>query len=183
MKFIDGAFYGPKIDIHVHDSINRKHQCATIQLDFQLPQRFELEYTDTNNQLQTPVMIHRAIYGSLERFFAILSEHLKGKWPFWLSPKQCCILTINDKFGDYANDVCKTLKSEGFAAHVDNSGNTIKKKIVTAQKSQYNFILVVGQKEVDKGEVNVRSRDSQMLGTMKVEAIVDMFKDLEKSFK
>lgn len=162
----DGAFYGPKIDIKIGDALKRWLQCATIQLDFQLPERFELEYkADTNDKEQTvsrPVMIHRAILGSVERMTAILTEHFKGKWPLWLSPRQILVVPVGVKFFDYAQSLQHQLsKKFGFYADVDVSGNTLQKKIRTGQLYRYNFIFIVGEQEQEKGGVNVRNRDIQ----------------------
>ena len=176
----DGAFYGPKIDIHLTDSLNRKHQCATIQLDFQLPskERFDLKYVDENGESKTPVIIHRAIYGSFERFIAILCEHYNKKWPLWLNPKQIAILPISEKFLSYANQVKDELRKHKFYVDVDESDNTIPKKIRNAQDSQYNYILVVGQKEIDTKTVNVRYRDND---TKKMINVNDLIVELNNN--
>ena len=129
----DGAFYGPKIDIHVFDALDRMHQCATVQLDFQLPIRFGLQYngpsSDPAEAVQRPVMVHRAILGSVERMSAVLIEHFGGKWPFWLSPRQICIVPIDLKFLDYADEVQAMLHSAGFYVDVDDSSKTLNKKV------------------------------------------------------
>lgn len=161
----DGAFYGPKIDIHIKDSLNRSHQCGTIQLDFNLPERFELEFQNKRGELERPVLIHRAIYGSVERFFALLCEHYGGKWPFWLSPRQIMIIPVNDKL---AGDVLK-IKNEYYSEYctdTDVSTDMMAAKIAKAQIQQYNYILVVGTKELTNGTVNVRQRDGKVLGEM-----------------
>ncbi|KAJ2444397.1 threonyl-tRNA synthetase [Coemansia sp. RSA 2424] len=164
----DGAFYGPKIDITIRDALNRSHQCATIQLDFQLPQRFKLQYrvpTSTDEEtgeasdFQQPVIIHRAILGSVERMIAILMENFAGKWPFWLSPRQIMVIPVTTAIYDYAGQVQKTLHEAGFFADVDLSGDSMLKKIRNAEIAQYNFICVVGDKEMDERSVNVRCRD------------------------
>ena len=175
-----GAFYGPKIDIHLTDSLNRKHQCATIQLDFQLPskERFDLKYVDENGEYQTPVMIHRAIYGSFERFIAILCEHYNKKWPFWINPNQIAVLPISEKFLSYANHVKDELRKHKFYVDVDESSNTIPKKIRNAQDEQYNYILVVGQKEIDTNTVNVRYRDND---TKKMISIGELIVELDNN--
>ena len=156
----NGAFYGPKIDVHICDSLGKKHQCGTIQLDFQLPKRFGLQYVDENGEFQTPVMIHRAIFGSFERFIAILIEHFNGDWPLWLSPRQIKIVPVSEKFLNYAKQVKNDLMKHKFYIDVDESNNTLKKKIRDAEIEKYNYILVVGQQEVDSKSVNVRSRDN-----------------------
>ncbi|VVT53527.1 uncharacterized protein SAPINGB_P003618 [Magnusiomyces paraingens] len=165
----DGAFYGPKIDIMISDALKRWHQCATIQLDFQLPRRFELEYraadgtdskeTDVDGRYVNPVMIHRAIYGSFERMIGILTEHFFGKWPFWLSPRQVLVIPVGVKFNDYAQKVRDTLWDAGFFADTDLGPNTLQKKVRTGQLQQYNFIFIVGDEEEKSQSVNVRNRD------------------------
>lgn len=161
----DGAFYGPKIDIKISDALRRWFQCATIQLDFQLPARFELEYKITNekgNSMARPVMIHRAILGSVERMTAILTEHYKGKWPFWLSPRQILVVPVGAKYIDYAQSLRDQLvKLHNFYADVDVSGNTLQKKVRTGQVMKYNFIFIVGEQEQAENSVNVRNRDIQ----------------------
>ena len=158
-----GAFYGPKIDIKLTDSLGRKHQCATIQLDFQLPSkdRFDLTFVNNKNELETPVIIHRAIYGSFERFVAILCEHYKGKFPFWLNPRQIKIISVADKFFEYAKYVQNQLRKHKFFVDVDETDNTLQKKVKDAQLEQYNYILVVGQKEMETQTINVRYRDNE----------------------
>jgi len=161
-KHGDGAFYGPKIDIQVLDAMGRSHQCATIQLDFNLPERFDLEFdTDVEGEKKRPVIIHRAIYGSLERFIAILIEHTGGKWPFWLSPRQVMICTISPAQEQYAERVKQILYEEGFDAEVDSSDLLIKKKVRKYQLAQYNYILCVGKQEESSELVNVRIRDEE----------------------
>ncbi|KAK6051387.1 threonine--tRNA ligase, partial [Cooperia oncophora] len=146
----DGAFYGPKIDISIQDALRRNHQCATIQLDFQLPQRFDLSYFDEKGEKQRPVMIHRAVLGSVERMAAILTENYGGKWPFWLSPRQAKVITVHESVNPYARQV----------EFDEGCPDTLNKQIRNAQLAQFNFILVVGQKEVEHGTVNVRTRDN-----------------------
>ncbi|OCK84897.1 threonyl-tRNA synthetase [Lepidopterella palustris CBS 459.81] len=190
----DGAFYGPKIDITISDALKREHQCATIQLDFQLPQQFHLEYmsseaasakpkadapkVDAEGEAQQhpktqpgkkeltpgcarPVMIHRAIYGSFERFIAILIEHFAGKWPFWLSPRQILIIPVAPAVNDYVKEVQSIFREQGMHADIDISANTMNKKIRTGQLQQYNFIFVVGAEERENRAVNIRNRDDQ----------------------
>jgi len=155
----DGAFYGPKIDITIQDALRRSFQCATIQLDFQLPQRFKLKYRSADEAAATPVIIHRAILGSLERFMAIITEHFAGKWPFWLSPRQVVVIPVAAPYKEYAAEIADRLTSLGLHADVDNGDNTLPKKIRNGEIAQYNFILVVGQEELDAKAVNVRNRD------------------------
>ena len=165
----DGAFYGPKIDFQLTDSLQRKHQCGTIQLDFQLPLKFDLTYQDKEMKDQKPIIIHRAIYGSFERFIAILCEHYNGKWPFWLNPRQIRIIPIHakgdeektQKILDYARSVQDRLRQHTLLVEVDDSDERLKKKIRLGQTDQCNYILVVGQQEMDSDSVNVRYRDSE----------------------
>lgn len=155
----DGAFYGPKIDIRVMDALKRKHQCATIQLDFVLPERFGLNFRKNDDSNERPVMIHRAICGSLERFIAILSEHCAGKWPFWLSPRQAIVVPVSNKSFEYAKQVHQRLWGEGFEVALSDSSEPLKRQIQEAHAAQYNFILVVGEEEAKNGSVNVRTRN------------------------
>lgn len=186
----DGAFYGPKIDIVISDALRRWFQCATIQLDFQLPSRFELEFkADSNNKeasIQRPVMIHRAILGSVERMTAILTEHYKGKWPFWLSPRQILVVPVGVKYFDYAQELQEQLsKKYNFYADVDLSGNTLQKKIRTGQLYKYNFIFIVGETEEQEHSVNVRNRDIQeeqgKNEAVKFETVVEQLLRLQES--
>jgi threonyl-tRNA synthetase len=182
----DGAFYGPKIDISVEDSLQRQFQCATIQLDFNLPQRFGLKYHSHDDQMHTPVMIHRAILGSLERFIALLTEHVNGKWPFWLSPRQCIVVPVSNQYVGYAQQVMKQLTDASsslqeenhyyYYIDIDDSEKTLKKKIRDAQLSQYNYILVVGEQEQQNQQVNVRMRDGTLLGQVSIPDLLRRFK-------
>jgi threonyl-tRNA synthetase len=156
----DGAFYGPKIDIHVSDALNRTWQCGTIQLDMSLPERFELKYTDENGEDVRPIMIHRALYGSIERFFAILIEHYKGRFPLWLSPTQVSLLPVADRHIDYCKKVAASLKEKGFRVTVDTSNESISKKVRTAQMNQVNKMLIIGDKELDSSTLSCRDRDT-----------------------
>jgi threonyl-tRNA synthetase len=238
----DGAFYGPKIDVTISDALRREYQCATIQLDFQLPQQFNLEYRTQDEAVARPegaekenksdkpvekaadgekkpeeklvirsappaepdsaavkkeegsfrkeltpgcarpVMIHRAIYGSFERFIAILTEHFAGKWPFWLSPRQILIVPVMSAANDYVEELQKLFRSQHFHADIDISGNTMQKKIRTGQLAQYNLIMVVGAQEKDSRTVNIRNRDipeTQKMGELvPVERAVEMMKAL-----
>jgi threonyl-tRNA synthetase len=168
----DGAFYGPKIDIKVTDALERVHQCATIQLDFQLPIRFDLKYRvgDTSGDeaaaVTRPIIIHRAMLGSVERMMAVLTEHWGGKWPFWISPRQVCVIPVGPTNFDYARNVRKAIRAARFFVDVDDSGNTLPKKVRNAQLAQYNFILVVGDNEVSDGTVTVRTRANTVEGTV-----------------
>lgn len=186
----DGAFYGPKIDIMISDALRRWHQCATIQLDFQLPNRFELEYKakdnkdgESNNETyERPVMIHRAILGSVERMTAILTEHYAGKWPFWLSPRQVLVVPVGVKYQEYAQQVRDKLHNAGFYADVDLSGNTLQKKVRSGQLLRYNFIFIVGEQEMNENSVNIRNRDiMEQQGknaTVNVDTVIEQLKRL-----
>ncbi|MGN1060448.1 MAG: threonine--tRNA ligase [Candidatus Coproplasma sp.] len=155
----DGAFYGPKIDFHLQDSIGRTWQCGTIQLDFQMPQRFELEYVGEDGKKHRPIMIHRAIFGSIERFIGILIEHFAGKFPVWLAPNQVKILPITDRNHEYANGICKKLCSLGVRASLDDRSEKVGYKIREAKLEKVPYILVVGDQEEANGTVNVNKRD------------------------
>ncbi|KAJ0066122.1 hypothetical protein NL108_001362 [Boleophthalmus pectinirostris] len=169
----DGAFYGPKIDIQIRDAIGRQHQCATIQLDFQLPIRFDLQYVGKDGQSHRPVMIHRAVLGSLERMIAILAENFGGKWPLWLSPAQIMVIPIGGSSESYAKQVVDQLSRGGFMVDMnDDPGATLNKKIRSAQLAQYNYIFVVGEQERETGTVNVRSRKGKQLGRRTLEEVM-----------
>jgi threonyl-tRNA synthetase len=168
----DGAFYGPKIDFHIRDCLNRPWQLGTIQLDFSMPQRFELTYTDKDNTEKTPVMIHRAILGSLERFIGILIEHFGGNMPLWLSPEQMRILTISEKTNDYAKALAQRLTGEGFRCGIDLSDEKVNGKIVRAHAERIPYMLVVGPKEAESNSVNVRIRGLKDTKTVAVDAFV-----------
>lgn len=176
----DGAFYGPKIDFHLKDAIGRTWQCGTIQLDFSMPERFDLTYMEKDGKEYRPVMLHRAIYGSLERFIGILVEHYAGKFPLWISPLQAKIVTISDKYLEYAKHVKKQLKSSGIRVELDDRTETIGKKIREAQLSQANYILVIGEKEEQDKTVNVRTRDNKVHGAKKVDNLIkEMIKEID----
>ena len=171
----DGAFYGPKIDFHLQDAIGRTWQCGTIQLDFQMPERFDIHYIDSNNEKQRPVMLHRTVFGSIERFIGILIEHFAGKFPLWLSPVQVKILPISDKYVDYAYEVQKELKNLGIRVNVDARAEKIGFKIREAQLEKVPYMLVIGEKEVENNTIAVRSRDLGDLGSMKKEEVIEKF--------
>uniref|UniRef100_A0A672ZJQ3 threonine--tRNA ligase n=1 Tax=Sphaeramia orbicularis TaxID=375764 RepID=A0A672ZJQ3_9TELE len=178
----DGAFYGPKIDIKIKDAIGRYHQCATIQLDFQLPIRFNLTFVGDPEGRFRPVIIHRAILGSVERMIAILTENYAGKWPLWISPRQVMVVPVNPSLEDYAKMVCKQFTEAGFMADADlDSGCLLNKKIRNAQLAQYNFILVVGEKEKMTNSVNVRTRDNKVHGELSVAEVLARLTLLKQS--
>lgn len=156
----DGAFYGPKIDFQLEDAIGRTWQCGTIQLDFQMPERFDISYVDKDNEKKRPVMIHRTIFGSMERFMGILIEHYAGKFPIWLAPVQVTILPISDKFNDYGYDLMNELNEKGIRVEIDDRAEKIGYKIREAQLQQIPYMLVLGEKEVQNNSVAVRSRDN-----------------------
>ncbi|CAH0388747.1 unnamed protein product [Bemisia tabaci] len=175
----DGAFYGPKIDITIKDALRRSHQCATIQLDFQLPIRFNLSYINEAGEKVKPVMIHRAIYGSVERMIAILTENFAGKWPFWLSPRQAIVIPVAPPFSAYAHKVKEEVFSAGFNCDDDiELGDTLNKRIRNAQVEQYNYIFVVGAKEEANGTVNIRTRDNIVHGEFTVSHVIEKFRYL-----
>uniref|UniRef100_A0A8C7Z142 threonine--tRNA ligase n=1 Tax=Oryzias sinensis TaxID=183150 RepID=A0A8C7Z142_9TELE len=175
----DGAFYGPKVDILIKDAIGRQHQCATIQLDFQLPSRFDLQYVGQDGQLHRPVMIHRAVLGSLERMMAILAENFGGKWPLWLSPAQIMVLPVGGNSEPYAR---QQFNEAGFMVDLNaDQGTTFNKKIRSAQLAQYNYIFVVGDKENESGTVNVRSRGGKQLGRRPVVEVLTSLSHLRDS--
>jgi len=177
----DGAFYGPKIDIHLYDALKREFQCATIQLDFNLPNNFNLTYISEDNTEARPVMIHRAILGSLERFMAILVENTVHNWPFWLSPRPCIICTVSPQQEDYARSIYQKLFDEGFDCDLDFSGHRVPKKILEAEHAGYNYILVVGPTEVEKENINVRRKNEQSERTL--EDLMVEWKELLKNHK
>jgi threonyl-tRNA synthetase len=154
----DGAFYGPKIDFHVEDCLGREWQCGTIQLDFQLPQNFDLKYTGSDGAEHMPVMIHRVVFGSVERFIGVLTENCAGKFPTWLSPIQVKVLPISDKYFDYSEKVLEKLKSAGIRAEIDTRSEKIGYKIREARLQRVPYMLILGQKEEEAGNIAVRSR-------------------------
>jgi len=165
----DGAFYGPKIDFHVRDSLKRSWQCATIQLDFAMPEKFELEYIGQDGQAHRPVMVHRVIYGAIERFLGILIEHFGGAFPVWLAPVQAVVIPVGDAFADYAREVYQRLFDAGLRVELDLSSETMKYKIRQAQTQQTPYMLVVGEREKEAGAVSVRHRREGDLGSMPVD--------------
>ncbi|MCL2018509.1 MAG: threonine--tRNA ligase [Oscillospiraceae bacterium] len=172
----DGAFYGPKIDFHLEDSIGRTWQCGTIQLDFQLPERFELEYTGADGAKHRPVMIHRVVFGSIERFIAILIEHFAGAFPLWLAPEQVRILPIADRHNEFCENLEKTLKKCAVRADIDSRSEKVGFKIREAQLQKIPYMLVIGDNEAESGQISVRSRKEGDLGVMSVEAFCDRLK-------
>jgi threonyl-tRNA synthetase len=172
----EAAFYGPKLDFMVKDAIGRKWQLGTIQVDYNLPERFELEYTGSDNQKHRPVMIHRAPFGSLERFVAVLIEHCAGNFPLWLSPDQYIILPISEKYADYAKNISNSLNNYDIRGLIDNRDEKIGKKIRDAEVKKIPFMLIVGEKESEDGLVSVRKHGEGDLGAMSMEAFADLIK-------
>ena len=158
----DGAFYGPKIDIHIKDAIGRTWQCGTIQLDMSLPERFDLSYIGADNEKHRPVMIHRVIFGSVERFFGILVEHYEGKFPLWLAPVQAVILPMNDKLIPYANEIKESIEARGLRCEVDERSESLKKKVRESQLQQIPLIITLGDKEKEAGTLSVRTLDGKV---------------------
>ena len=177
----DGAFYGPKIDIKIKDNRKREHQCGTLQLDFNLPERFDLKYKDNDDSFKRPVIIHRAILGSVERFIAILLEHGNGKLPFWLSPRQVSIVPIDNKYLPYANEIAKHL--ENYNIFIDDTTNTLNKKIRNSDKLRFNYVFVVGEKEVNDKTITIRA-NGKHFGTFSIDNTVSLLaKDLNKKYE
>ena len=163
----DGAFYGPKIDIKMKDCLGREWQMGTVQLDFQLPQRFDLYYIDENGEKKTPIMIHRAIFGSFDRFIGIITEHFAGAFPTWLAPVQVKVLPIStEKHADYARKLVDELTDKGFRIEIDDRNEKIGYKIREAQLQKVPYMLVVGDKEIENNQVGVRSRKDGDIGAM-----------------
>ncbi len=177
----EAAFYGPKLDFMVKDAIGRRWQLGTIQVDYNLPERFGLEYTGADNQKHRPVMIHRAPFGSMERFVAVLLEHTAGKLPLWLIPDQCAVLPISEKFNDYARRVAAELDAEGVRALVDDRNEKIGKKIRDNELRKIPYMLIVGEKEAENGEVSVRRQGEGDKGTMKVAEFAALINDAVKA--
>ena len=176
----EGAFYGPKIEFRIKDSMGREWQCGTVQVDFFFPQNFDLEYIASSGQRERPVMIHQAIYGSLERFFAIILEHFKGHLPFWLSPVQIKILTITDAQKEYAQKVMNALKAQNFRVEMDETSDQISGKIKRAQEEKIPWMLVLGQKEVDNNTITLRHNDGKQEFGLSLETVLQKAADLNK---
>ncbi len=172
VEYGEAAFYGPKLDFMVRDALGRKWQLGTIQVDYQLPQRFELEYTGSDNQKHRPVMIHRAPFGSLERFVAILIENTAGNFPLWLSPDQLAVLPISEKFEDYANEIYLRLQERDLRGYVDHRNEKMGRKIRDAEVGKVPFMIIVGEKEQEEGMVSIRKKGEGDLGMMSLEAFM-----------
>ncbi len=174
----EGAFYGPKIEFKIKDSMDREWQCGTVQVDFFLPERFELAYTTSKGTKARPVMIHRAIYGSLERFFAILLEHYKGHLPFWLSPTQIRVIPISDEQMDYAKGVYEALKNEGFRVELETGSDPLSGKIKVAQLQKIPWMLIVGNKEVENKTITLRHHTGKQEFGKSIDEIISAAKNL-----
>ena len=173
----EGAFYGPKIDFRVKDALGRYHQLSTIQLDFNLPERFDLKYVAENGEYERPIMIHRAILGSLERFIGVYLEHTGGDLPLWLAPVQAIILPISDKYNDYAYQILKILNQNNLRVKIDNRSEKIGAKIRDAELSKINYMLIVGEKEFEKQEISIRQRFRGNIGEMKLDSLLSKLLD------
>ncbi|MDO8340614.1 MAG: threonine--tRNA ligase, partial [Candidatus Woesebacteria bacterium] len=172
----DGAFYGPKIDIIMKDALGRDWQMGTMQLDFQQPKRFELEYTDKDGKKKTPVVIHRVIYGSLERFIGILIEHFAGNFPTWLTPVQVKVLPISEKHLDYAKEIFSSLKEKGIRVELDERNETLGGKIRDAQMEKVSYMLIIGDKEEKEKTVSIRKRNGENLENNSFEDFIMIIK-------
>ncbi len=172
----DGAFYGPKIDFHLKDAIGRRWQCGTIQLDMQMPEKFDLAYEGADGKKHRPVMLHRAIYGSFERFLGILVEHYAGKFPLWLSPVQVSLLAVSDPYNDYAESLAAKMRDEGIRAEADCKQETIGSKIRAAQMGKIPYMLVIGQKEKDSGALAIRTMDGKVEENVPIGSFIERVK-------
>ncbi|MBO5923347.1 MAG: threonine--tRNA ligase, partial [Lentisphaeria bacterium] len=171
-----GAFYGPKIDLKVKDAIGREWQTTTIQVDFNLPERFDLTYIGEDGKKHQPYMVHRALFGSLERFFGILIEQYAGAFPMWLAPVQAKVLPITEKQHEYAGKVAAELSANGFRVELDDRAESLGARIKDARNQRTNYIIVIGEREAENGEVGVRSRREGELGAMK---LADLMKKMQ----
>lgn len=177
----DGAFYGPKIDYHIYDAIGRTWQCGTVQLDTNLPERFELEYTAKDGSRQRPIMLHRAIFGSIERFMGILIEHFAGRFPLWLSPRQVRIITVADRHAPHAKSILAQMKENGVLCELDESHESVSKKVRNAQLDQCNYILTVGDREVEGKSASLRTRDNFVHGEINIDDFIHSMREERES--
>ncbi|MBS3175051.1 threonine--tRNA ligase [Candidatus Woesearchaeota archaeon] len=175
----DGTFYGPKIDLRVKDALGREHQLATIQLDFQLPLRFELTYEGSDGKKHTPIMIHRAMLGSLERFMGVLIEHYAGKFPLWLSPVQVAIITVADRHIEYAKKLYNELKEQDIRVDLDDRAESIGKKVRDNQQMKINYIITIGDKEINSNELAIRTRDNEVINLNKEKFIKKLLEEMK----
>jgi len=179
----DGAFYGPKIDFKLKDALKRKWQCATIQCDFTLPERFDLSYIGEDGEKHRPVMLHRVILGAIERFMGVLIEHHAGAFPLWLSPVQAVLVTVTDKHIPFGEEVLRRLLAAGIRTEGDFRNEKLGYKIREAQMQKTPFMLVIGDREVASGQVSPRQRDGQNLGSVGVDAFIDLVRERCAQFK
>jgi threonyl-tRNA synthetase len=173
----EAAFYGPKIDVKLLDALGRKWQLSTVQFDFTLPRRFDLEYVGDDGKRHQPVMVHRALYGSIERFFGILVEHYTGAFPVWLAPTQAIVMPITEKQAEYAKAVHEKLVAAGFRADLDDRKEKINHKIREAQLQKVPYMLVIGDREIEAGTVSVRHRKRADMGSQPVEEFITMLRE------
>jgi threonyl-tRNA synthetase len=184
IEYGEAAFYGPKLDFMVKDALGRQWQLGTIQVDYNLPERFELTYKGSDNELHRPVMIHRAPFGSMERFVAILLEHTAGNFPLWLTPEQVIILSISEKYEKYAQKVLKLLENDEIRALVDNRNETMGKKIRDAEMKKIPYMIIVGENEESENKISVRQHGGEDLGTISVEQFSNLVKtEINKTLK
>ena len=176
VEYGEAAFYGPKLDFMVKDALGRKWQLGTIQVDYNLPERFDLTYKGSDNELHRPVMIHRAPFGSMERFVAILLEHTGGNFPFWLMPKQVNILCVSEKYKNYALKVLNFIENHEIRAHLDDRNETIGKKIRESEISKVPYMLILGEKEAQNETVSLRKHQKGDIGNFAIEIVVDQLK-------
>lgn len=177
----DGAFYGPKIDMHLEDALGRTWQCGTIQLDMALPERFDLEYVNKEGERKRPVMLHRALYGSIERFFGILIEHFSGKFPLWLSPVQVKLMPIADRHVECCEELKELFNKEGLIVEIDASHESLNKKVRNAQLAQVNYMLTIGDQEVETKKVSVRTRDNKVEKDVEINTFLSRLKQEKES--
>jgi threonyl-tRNA synthetase len=173
----DGAFYGPKIDLHIKDALGREWQLATVQLDFHMPQAFDLKYINEKGEFEKPVMIHRAIFGSFERFIAILTEHFQGAFPLWLSPVQISLLPITDEQNEFTKDLAEKLKAEGIRVEADLRNERLQAKIREATLQKVPYLGIIGKQETESGSVSVRTRQGKDLGKIKIANLINKLKE------
>lgn len=179
----DGAFYGPKLDFHLEDCLKRTWQCGTIQLDFQMPQRFDLTYVGADGEKHRPVMIHRVIFGSIERLIGILTEHFAGKYPLWLAPVQIKLLTVTEKFAPFAQELADKCAAAGLRAETDVRNEKIGYKIREARNERTPYIVTIGEKELESGLLSVRSSKEGDLGQIPTDELIEMLKEEIKTKK
>jgi threonyl-tRNA synthetase len=173
----DGAFYGPKIDMHIKDALGREWQLATVQLDFHMPQAFDLKYVNEKGEFEKPVMIHRAIFGSFERFIGILTEHFQGLFPLWLSPVQIFLLPITDEQNEFTKELVQKLKAENIRVEADLRNERLQAKIREATLQKVPYLGIIGKQEIESGSVSVRTRHGKDLGKIKIEDLINKLKE------